>query len=132
MTLSNSLPFRYSRELANRTDEIIETNSSPDKSAVFKGDGYFWPSEIKKNDTSDNSVISNSHTPADHSSLKNINSQIVFDRKPKILEQSQPKFSDQKSGFDFVGKNRSCSGLNYSFKSHGKSRLTREDRRKQS
>jgi hypothetical protein len=97
----------------------------------LKRDEYFWPSEIKKTNASYNSVISNSHTPADHSSLKNINSQIEFDRKPKFLTQSQPKFLDRKSSFDFIGKNKSSSGVNYSFKSHRKCRLTREDRRKQ-
>jgi hypothetical protein len=131
MTLSNSLPFRFSRDHVNRTDEIIEIDGSHDKSAVLKGDRYFWPSEIKKNDASYNSVISNSHAPADHSSLKNINSQIEFDRKPKFLDQSQPKFLDRKSSFDFVGKNKSSSGVKYSFKSHGKCRLTHEDRRKE-
>lgn len=132
MTLSNSVPFKFSREHVNRTDEIIEIDGFRDKSAVLKGDGYLWPSEIKKIDTSYNSVISNSHAPADHSSLKNINSQIEFERKRKFLEQRQPNFQDRKSSFDFVGKNRNCSGVNYSFKSHGKSRLSREDRRKQS
>ena len=135
MTLSNSLPFRHSRNKTNEfdtRDEIIEIDASHDKSEVLKNNPYFWPSEIKKNDSSYNSVISNNYALANNSSLKNINSQIDLSRQGLFSDlSSQPKFLDRKSSYDFGPKRKSCLGVNYSFQSNAKPRLTRGDRRKQ-
>ena len=135
MTLSNSLPFRHSRNRTNEfdtRDEIIEVDASHDKSEVLKNNPYFWPSEIKKNDSSYNSVISNNYAFANNASLKNINSQIDLSSGPKFSDpSSQRKFLHRESSYDFGQRHKSCSGVNYSFQSNAKPRLTRGDRRKQ-